>query len=51
MRVGKHALIRDYRWHLAQRYFPPGYVLAMKVMNTVANKALPQVGRAVRDDL
>jgi NAD(P)-dependent dehydrogenase (short-subunit alcohol dehydrogenase family) len=36
--------------HLAQRYFPPGYVLAMKVMNTVANKALPQVGRAVRED-
>lgn len=37
--------------HLAQRYFPPGYVVAMKVMNTVANKALPQVGSAVRDDL
>ncbi|MCW2784321.1 MAG: short-chain dehydrogenase [Marmoricola sp.] len=36
--------------HLAQRYFPPGYVLAMTVMNKVANKALPQVGRAVRDD-
>jgi NAD(P)-dependent dehydrogenase (short-subunit alcohol dehydrogenase family) len=36
--------------HLAQRYFPPGYVLAMKVMNAVANKALPQVGRAVRED-
>ncbi len=37
--------------HLAQRYFPPGYVAAMKVMNTVANKALPQVGRAVREDV
>ncbi|MBO9520556.1 MAG: SDR family oxidoreductase [Nocardioidaceae bacterium] len=36
--------------HLAQRYFPPGYVVAMKIMNTVANKALPEVGRAVRED-
>lgn len=36
--------------HLAQRYFPPGYVLAMKVMNAAANRALPQVGRAVRED-
>jgi NAD(P)-dependent dehydrogenase (short-subunit alcohol dehydrogenase family) len=36
--------------HLAQRYFPPGYILAMKLMNAVANKALPQVGRAVRED-
>lgn len=36
--------------HLLQRYFPPGYVLAMKVMNAAANRALPQVGRAVRDD-
>jgi NAD(P)-dependent dehydrogenase (short-subunit alcohol dehydrogenase family) len=36
--------------HLAQRYFPPAYVLAMTVMNRVANRALPQVGRAVRDD-
>ena len=36
--------------HLAQRYFPPGYVVAMKVMNSVANKALPQVGKAVRED-
>jgi NAD(P)-dependent dehydrogenase (short-subunit alcohol dehydrogenase family) len=36
--------------HLAQRYFPPGYVAAMKVMNAVANKALPQVGLATRDD-
>ncbi len=37
--------------HFAQRYFPPGYVAAMKVMNAGANKALPQVRRAVRDDL
>jgi NAD(P)-dependent dehydrogenase (short-subunit alcohol dehydrogenase family) len=36
--------------HLLQRYFPPGYVLAMKGMNLAANRALPQVGRAVRDD-
>ncbi|MET3960192.1 NAD(P)-dependent dehydrogenase (short-subunit alcohol dehydrogenase family) [Marmoricola sp. OAE513] len=36
--------------HLAQRYFPPGYNLAMTVMNRVANKALPDVRRAVRDD-
>lgn len=36
--------------HLAQRYFPPGYLAAMKVMNAVANRALPDVGRAVRED-
>jgi NAD(P)-dependent dehydrogenase (short-subunit alcohol dehydrogenase family) len=36
--------------HLAQRYVPPAYVLAMTVMNRVANRALPEVGRAVRDD-
>jgi NAD(P)-dependent dehydrogenase (short-subunit alcohol dehydrogenase family) len=36
--------------HLAQRYFPPGYWIAMTVMNRVANKALPQVGAAVRTD-
>lgn len=36
--------------HLAQRYFPPGYTLAMSVMNRVANKALPQVSQAVRED-
>ncbi|MBW8750625.1 MAG: SDR family oxidoreductase [Propionibacteriales bacterium] len=35
--------------HLAQRWFPPGYWVAMTVMNRVANKALPQVGRAVRE--
>jgi NAD(P)-dependent dehydrogenase (short-subunit alcohol dehydrogenase family) len=37
--------------HLAQRYFPPGYALAMTAMNRVANKALPDVARAVRDDV
>ena len=36
--------------HLLQRYVPPAYVLAMRVMNAAANRALPQVGRAVRDD-
>lgn len=36
--------------HLAQRYFPPGYTVAMTVMNRVANKALPDVGRARRSD-
>ena len=36
--------------HLAQRYFPPGYRIAMTVMNRVANKALPDVARAVRED-
>jgi NAD(P)-dependent dehydrogenase (short-subunit alcohol dehydrogenase family) len=36
--------------HLTQRWFPPGYVVAMKVMNAVANRALPEVGRAVRED-
>jgi NAD(P)-dependent dehydrogenase (short-subunit alcohol dehydrogenase family) len=36
--------------HLAQRYCPPAYWLAMTVMNRVANRALPQVGRAVRED-
>jgi NAD(P)-dependent dehydrogenase (short-subunit alcohol dehydrogenase family) len=37
--------------HLLQRLFPPGYVLLMKAMNSAANRALPQVGRAVRDDV
>lgn len=36
--------------HLAQRYLPPAYWLAMTVMNRVANRALPEVGRAVRED-
>ncbi|MCX6395947.1 MAG: SDR family oxidoreductase [Propionibacteriales bacterium] len=37
--------------HLAQRYFPPGYAVAMTAMNRVANRALPDVGRAVREDV
>jgi NAD(P)-dependent dehydrogenase (short-subunit alcohol dehydrogenase family) len=42
---------RDIRLvHLLQRVFPPGYAAAMKVMNAAANRALPQVARAVRDD-
>jgi NAD(P)-dependent dehydrogenase (short-subunit alcohol dehydrogenase family) len=42
---------RDIRLvHVLQRLFPPGYALAMRVMNAAANRALPQVGRAVRDD-
>jgi NAD(P)-dependent dehydrogenase (short-subunit alcohol dehydrogenase family) len=37
--------------HLVQRYFPPGYVLAMSVMNRLANRALPDVQRARRADV
>jgi NAD(P)-dependent dehydrogenase (short-subunit alcohol dehydrogenase family) len=37
--------------HLVQRWFPPGYVLAMTVMNRLANRALPEVRRARRADL
>lgn len=34
--------------HALQRVFPPGYRLAMTVMNRVANRALPDVQRARR---
>lgn len=37
--------------HWLQRYFPPGYVLAMKAMNAGANRVLPDVERARREDL
>ena len=37
--------------HWVQRWFPPGYVLAMKALNTGANRALPGVGKARREDL
>lgn len=37
--------------HLLQRWFPPGYVLAMRTMNAAANAALPDVGRARREGL
>lgn len=36
--------------HLLQRYFPPGYVLAMTILNRGANLALPAVQKAVRED-
>ena len=36
--------------HFVQRYFPPGYALAMHVMNLGANKVLPDVSRATRRD-
>ena len=34
--------------HLLQRYFPPGYALAMHALNAGANKVLPEVARARR---
>ncbi|GAA3833828.1 SDR family oxidoreductase [Nocardioides panacisoli] len=37
--------------HWVQRYFPPGYVLAMRVLGYGANRALPAVERARRSDL
>jgi NAD(P)-dependent dehydrogenase (short-subunit alcohol dehydrogenase family) len=37
--------------HLLQRVFPPGYALAMRVMNVGANRVLPDVRRARRSDL
>lgn len=37
--------------HLLQRWFPPGYALAMRAMSAAANRALPEVERARRDDL
>jgi NAD(P)-dependent dehydrogenase (short-subunit alcohol dehydrogenase family) len=36
--------------HLLQRYFPPGYALAMHAMNAGANKVLPDVSRARRKE-
>ena len=36
--------------HLLQRYFPPGYALAMHAMNLGANKVLPDVARATRKE-
>jgi short-subunit dehydrogenase len=37
--------------HWLQRYVPPAYVVAMRVMNIGANKVLPDVRRARRSDL
>jgi NAD(P)-dependent dehydrogenase (short-subunit alcohol dehydrogenase family) len=34
--------------HLLQRYFPPGYALAMTIFNRAANMALPAVQKATR---
>ena len=36
--------------HLLQRYFPPGYALAMHGMNVGANKVLPDVAKATRKE-
>lgn len=37
--------------HLLQRYFPPGYALAMRLLNWGANRVLPEVQRARRPDV
>jgi NAD(P)-dependent dehydrogenase (short-subunit alcohol dehydrogenase family) len=37
--------------HLLQRYFPPGYSLAMRAMNAGANRVLPDVAKATRQDV
>ena len=37
--------------HLLQRYFPPGYSLAMRAMNAGANRVLPDVARATRQEV
>lgn len=36
--------------HLLQRWLPPAYSLAMRAMSWGANRALPDVGRAVRTE-
>ncbi|MGN6162772.1 MAG: SDR family oxidoreductase [Marmoricola sp.] len=36
--------------HLLQRYFPPGYALAMHLFNRAANRVLPDVQRARRPE-
>ncbi len=37
--------------HLLQRYFPPGYDVAMRILNYGANRVLPAVEQARRSDL
>lgn len=37
--------------HLLQRYFPPGYVVAMHLFNRLANRVLPDVQRARRPQI
>lgn len=36
--------------HLLQRYFPPGYALAMHIFNRAANRVLPAVQKARRPE-
>jgi len=37
--------------HLLQRYFPPGYALAMTIFNRAANRVLPDVQKARRPQI
>ena len=37
--------------HLLQRYFPPGYAVAMRLFNWGANRVLPEVQRARRPEV
>ncbi|HWU32825.1 MAG TPA: SDR family oxidoreductase [Marmoricola sp.] len=37
--------------HLLQRYFPPGYALAMHIFNRAANRVLPAVQKARRTEV
>ena len=37
--------------HLLQRYFPPGYAVAMRLFNCGANRVLPDVQRARRPEI
>lgn len=37
--------------HWLQRYFPPGYAVAMRILNAGANRVLPAVEKARRADL
>lgn len=37
--------------HLLQRYFPPGYALAMHIFNRAANRVLPAVQKARRPEV
>lgn len=37
--------------HLLQRYFPPGYAVAMHVFNRLANRVLPDVQKARRPEI
>jgi len=37
--------------HLLQRYFPPGYAVAMHIFNRAANRVLPDVQKARRSEV